>query len=403
MARMKNTARADGRVQSRVYLGDGKYKFVYAANNKELQEKVTELKTKLGKGIDITAEHDSFDSWGQRWLRRKTNRVSENWAKALDINYRKLEPLLHMEVTELRRIDLEDVLTDLAGQGYSERVIKAVRDIASGIMEMCVENRVVEYNPFRAVELPKVRQKSENERRALTPEERRWIEETPHRAQTAAMIMMYAGLRRGELIPLLWSDIDLEKGTISVNKSVEMLNGHPSVKSGGKTENATRIVYIPQVLINYLKPIAGNRFELVCHSTQGKMLTDSAWKRLWSSYIKDLNMKYADFGSYIINGKPMERPSSKCKPGGVPILIPQFTAHWLRHTFITLMYLSGVDVLTAAEQAGHSDVKITMEIYTHLDAEYKKRTMEKLDYYVEYGCQMGVKNSDKSQSKANVS
>ena len=84
-------------------------------------------------------------------------------------------------------------------------------------------------------------------------------------------------------------------------------------------------------------------------------------------------------------------------------MIPQFTAHWLRHTFITLMYLSGVDVLTAAEQAGHSDVKITMEIYTHLDAEYKKRTMEKLDYYVEYGCQMGVKNSDKSQSKANVS
>jgi len=42
MARMKNTARADGRVQSRVYLGGGKYKYVYAANNKELQEKVTE-------------------------------------------------------------------------------------------------------------------------------------------------------------------------------------------------------------------------------------------------------------------------------------------------------------------------------------------------------------------------
>lgn len=402
MPRMKNTARADGRVQSRVYLGDGKYKYVYAANNKELQEKVTELKTKLGKGIDITAEHDSFDFWGQRWLRRKTNRVSENWAKALDINYRKLEPLLHMEVTELRRIDLEDVLTDLAGQGYSERVIKAVRDIASGIMEMCMENRVIEYNPFRAVELPKVRQKSENERRALTPEERRWIEETPHRAQTAAMIMMYAGLRRGELIPLLWSDIDLEKGTISVNKSVEMLDGHPSVKSGGKTEHATRIVYIPQVLVDYLAAVKRDSL-LVVHMANGHMYTANAWRSLWNTYIKDLNLKYADFGSYIIDGKPMERPKSKCRPGGVPILIPQFTAHWLRHTFITLMYLSGVDVLTAAEQAGHSDVKITMEIYTHLDAEYKKRTMEKLDYYVEYGCQMGVKNSDKSQSKANVS
>ena len=402
MPRMKNTARADGRVQSRVYLGDGKYKYVYAANNKELQEKVTELKTKLGKGIDLTAEHDSFDSWGQRWLRRKANRVSENWAKALDINYRKLEPLLHMEVTELRRIDLEDVLTDLAAQGYSERVIKAVRDIASGVMEMCVENRVIEYNPFRAVELPKVRQKPGNERRALTPEEWRWIEETPHRAQTAAMIMMYAGLRRGELIPLLWSDIDLEKGTISVNKSVEMLDGHPSVKSGGKTENATRIVYIPRVLVDYLASVKRDSL-LVVHMANGQMYTSNAWRSLWSTYIKDLNLKYADFGSYIVNGKPMERPTSKCRPGGIPILIPQFTAHWLRHTFITLMYLSGVDVLTTAEQAGHSDVKITMEIYTHLDAEYKKRTMEKLDYYVEHECQMSVKNSGKPQSKANIS
>lgn len=402
MARMRNTARKDGRVQSRVYIGDGKYKYVYAANNKELQEKVNELKTRLGKGIDLAAEHDSFDSWGQRWLRRKTNRVSENWAKALGINYRKLEPLLHMEVTELRRIDLEDVLTELAGQGYSERVLKAVRDIASGIMEMCTENRVIEYNPFRAVELPKVRSKPENERRALTPEERRWIEETPHRAQTAAMIMMYAGLRRGELIPLLWSDIDLKKGTISVNKSVEMLDGHPSVKSGGKTEHATRIVYIPRVLVDYLKPLAGNPFGLVCPSAHGTMMTDSAWKRLWNSYIKELNLKYADFGGYIVNGKPMERPTSKCRPGGVPILIPQFTAHWLRHTFITLMYLSGVDVLAAAEQAGHSDIKVTMGIYTHLDSEYKQRTMEKLDTYLD-GCQMGVKNADKPHSKAKIS
>lgn len=47
MARMKNTVRKDGRVQSKVYIGDGKYKYVYAANNKELQEKVTDLKTKL--------------------------------------------------------------------------------------------------------------------------------------------------------------------------------------------------------------------------------------------------------------------------------------------------------------------------------------------------------------------
>lgn len=66
MARMKNAARKDGRVQSKVYIGDGKYKYVYASNNKELQERVTELKTKLGKGIDITAERDTFAYWAEK-------------------------------------------------------------------------------------------------------------------------------------------------------------------------------------------------------------------------------------------------------------------------------------------------------------------------------------------------
>ncbi len=392
MARIKNKTRSDGRLQSKVYLGDGKYKYVYASTQKELEEKVQEVKLKLNKGIDITAERDSFDSWGQRWLKKKAARVSENWYKALEINYKKLGYILTMEVTKLHRVDLEDVLDDLANQYYSERVMKSVRDIACGVMEMCVENRVVEYNPFRNAEIPPEKEKKADDRRALTQEEQSWIADTPHRAQTAAMIMMYGGLRRGELIPLLWSDIDLKKGTITVNKSVEMLDGHPSVKPGGKTKRATRVIYIPKVLINYLSGVKKDSL-LVVHMENGAMFTSNAWRSLWDCYIKDLNIKYGDFSNILGgDGKPIKRPKSKCCPGGVPIVIPRFTAHWLRHTFITLMYLSGVDVLTAAEQAGHSDVKVTMEIYTHLDAEYKERAIRKMDDYI-CGCRKGVKKT----------
>lgn len=46
------------------------------------------------------------------------------------------------------------------------------------------------------------------------------------------------------------------------------------------------------------------------------------------------------------------------------------------------MYLSGVDVLTAAQQAGHSDIKVTMGIYTHLDKEHTKKNIDKLDEYL---------------------
>lgn len=107
------------------------------------------------------------------------------------------------------------------------------------------------------------------------------------------------------------------------------------------------------------------------------MLSEIAWKRLWESYIKDLNIKYGDFNDSI-QGKP----KSKCQPGGVPIVIPHFTAHWLRHTFATMLYFAGIDILTAKEQLGHSDIKTTLEIYTHLDSQYKRKSMEKLDIYL---------------------
>lgn len=59
------------------------------------------------------------------------------------------------------------------------------------------------------------------------------------------------------------------------------------------------------------------------------------------------------------------------------------TAHELRHTFCTLLYLAGVDVLTARDQMGHASVQVTQEIYTHLDVKHKTEKMERLDEYIE--------------------
>lgn len=64
------------------------------------------------------------------------------------------------------------------------------------------------------------------------------------------------------------------------------------------------------------------------------------------------------------------------------MVIRTFTPHELRHTFCTLMYFAGVDVLTARDQMGHSDIKVTMGIYTHLDKIHKVNKMNALDAYL---------------------
>lgn len=389
MARIKNKARDDGRLQSKVYIGtkSGKkqYKYVYATNAKELEQKVQELKTKLNKGLDLTADRDTFGYWGEKWLKLKKIEVSAGRYVTYCARYKNLEPLYSMNISKIKATDIQDIIIDCAtepsertGKPLAKKTLIEIRNTASQIIKLAIQNRVLDYDCAEAVKIPKSAESST--RRALTDEEQRWITDTPHRAQTAAMIMMYAGLRRGELLALTWQDINLEEGTISVTKSVELIKGLPHIKPGGKTDAATRTVYIPRKLINYLQSTPHDSLGLVCPTVKGTPMTDTAWRRLWDSYLADLNIKYGDWSGCMQTGG--KRPA-KHSPMEKPFLIPRITPHWLRHTFITMLYMAGVDVLTAKEQAGHADISTTMSIYTHLDDKYKRKSISKLDEYLE--------------------
>lgn len=191
----------------------------------------------------------------------------------------------------------------------------------------------------------------------------------------------------GELIPLDWSDIDLDAGVIDINKSVEDSGNETNIKEGGKTYWSARKIYMPEILIQYLYTVKDRKGLVLKKESDGKMFTISAWRGMWESYLAELNFKYGDFSQY----EEVVKGNSRYGPRKLPFVIPRITAHWLRHTFITLMYLAGVDVLTAMQQAGHSNIKTTTEIYTHLDAEYKIKEINKMNDYIS-GCQEGVKN-----------
>lgn len=388
MAKVKNKKREDGRLQSKVYIGnvDGKakYKYVYAQTQKELEKKVLEVKISLGKGINVSAQNDTFGEWLEQWLKLKKVEISDKKYKSYLYKKSYLKNILNIPITKIRTQDFQNIILD--NMHLSEYTLNQIKGMCSQIIQLAIDNRVLDYNPAKAVKIPRLNKNIKNLRRALTEEEQQWIINTPHKAQLPAMIMMFAGLRRGEVIPLLWSDIDLNNGTIQVNKSVENINGVLKIKNSLKSEAGKRIVYIPDILINYLKPLKPSKGnELVCTSAKGIMLTDDSWRSMWDSYLTELNLKYGDFSNY----KDFNVPKSKFAPVKIPFVIPRFTAHWLRHTFITMLYMAGVDVLTAKEQAGHSDIKTTMSIYTHLDNKYKSKTMNKLNDYLN-GCHIGV-------------
>lgn len=382
MARAKK--RADGRYCAQIYLGrdaDGRkqYKSVYAKTPAELKEKETAVRMQLGRGLDVLSQRDSFATWADDWLRMKEK---ENiTARQMD-NYRRAVKLwkdeLHgYEIGQLRADDIERVLIALSDKGLAQRTIRLYRSTIRQIMRRAV-GRVIPANPAEQVQLSAVGRKEE-QRRALTVEEQQWIWDTPHRAQPVAVIMMLSGLRRGELAALTWSDVNLEARTITVNKVIEYdSNGVPSLRHVTKSAAGMRTVDIPQRLADYMREMPRDNL-LVIPSARGGVMTESAWAKLWRSYMRVLNEKYG-----ARTTADLERMGSgKPGPKKLDMTIPNITMHWLRHTFCTLLYLAGVDVVQACAQMGHADVSTTLRIYTHLDAVHKRKSVSKLDTFLE--------------------
>ena len=288
------------------------------------------------------------------------------------------------EIGQIRADDIERALVDMQENGYAARTVSFYRSTIRQIMQRAV-GRVIPSNPVDLVQLTQPTQKAEK-RRALTADEQQWVWDTPHRAQPVAVIMMLAGLRRGELAALTWADVDLKARTITVNKTIEYPpNEPPRLRHLTKSAAGMRTVDIPQRLADYMAAMPRENL-LVVHTVKGRVMSECAWLSLWSSYMRLLNIKYG-----TRTPADMER-MKKSGQHKFDMTIPHITLHWLRHTFCTLLYLAGVDVVQACAQMGHADVTTTLKIYTHLDAIHKRKSVDKLDLYLSGSQNQTAKN-----------
>lgn len=359
--------------QTTVYCGteNGKaiYKHIRASSQRDLNAKANALRVQVQAGKNIY-DKALFGIWADKWLNEI--KIPSGISNGTITEYKSAIKHLNreFEFVEMKYITLsqfQSFINELAkenpntGKPMAKATLENIKKVASGVFSYARSNNIAGVSDFfKSVIIPK--NSPEEKRRALTEEEQQWIIDTPHRAQLPSMIMMFAGLRRGEVIPLQWSDIDFKKGLITVNKSIEFTENKGNIKQGGKSANAKRKVPIPPILLKYLaetKKESKVLSKFVCVNEQGNCHTKSSWRKMWESYLNDLNVKYGYDGDI-----------SKFNPKygiELPMRIPRITPHYLRHTFATLLYLEGINVVTAKQCLGHADITTTVNIYTDLE------------------------------------
>lgn len=183
-----------------------------------------------------------------------------------------------MKLRELKPLHLKMIINALAEKGYSSKTMTEIKQTAAQVLEAAVENDLIHRNVFAKVTVPKTEAEAE-EREPIDEATRKLIFDTceGHRMGIPALVMLYTGIRKGELLALKWEDVDLVEERLTVNKAVAFPNNSVSIKTP-KTKAGTRTVPIPKKIIPLLqKAKDGAESDYVCLSVKGEIMTHTAY------------------------------------------------------------------------------------------------------------------------------
>ena len=223
---------------------------------------------------------------------------------------------------------------------------------------------MIPYNPAEELEMPLTTQ---SKRRSITDSERQWILKVAeyHHAGLWVKVMLYCGLRPGELCALIWHDIDFKKKLITIDKARE--SGSSDIKAP-KTEAGSREIPIPDVLFNDMLKSKDKPFEPVFKQlTTDNPHTESSFYKSWHSFIRAMD---------IAMGAKLYRNQIQFS-----IIAPDLCPYCLRHTYCIDLETAGVPINVARYLMGHSDISVTSKIYTHTSEKTIEETTRKINHF----------------------
>jgi integrase len=385
MSAAKYKKRPDGFYQRSITIGrkpNGSpfRKTIYAKTIKGLEQKVAEYQRQLRHGTLSSNEMMTFGELAEVWIREYKPSIS-NSTRAMYINILNTHLLPKLSIYRLKDLKpyhLQSIINRLVESGKAESTLKKVKLTAVQILSVAMDNDVIYRNVFTKVSIPSI---EANKRRPLTDEEIRLIKTTSagHKMGVPALLLLYSGLRRGELIALTWTDINFKTQSITVNKSAVFVANQAEVKRP-KSRAGIRTIPIPDTIIDVLKQAKKmTNSAMVCPSADGSMMTKTAFTKAWKSYMHFLNIS--------AGGKDASRSRPKL------IVIDNITPHMFRHTYATILYNADVDLKSAQRFLGHSDINVTLKTYTHLSEQKEQEAIASLNKHL-------TKNEDTTNSDA---
>lgn len=227
------------------------------------------------------------------------------------------------------------------------------------LMKYSVNQNIITYNPLDKVIFPRKQDNFTIEKDYFLDKKQLKLFLKKMESNEPLMIfaifqtLAFTGLRRGEILALTWNDIDFKKESLDVNKTISYFGKEAKV-SNTKTKKSTRKISIDPVTLSILKKWKIEQKKLLL--SRGIRVNNDEIQLIFSNSkngICDKNMLLNILNKY-----------------------PEFkiSTHGFRHTHASLLFESGATIKQVQDRLGHSDVKTTLNIYTHVSKSLEKDT-----------------------------
>ena len=334
--------RKDGRVVGEWEDANGRTRYMTSTkmSKAEMSRAIRKKLQERDEGIAAHSEGLTVEKYMDRWLEAIRGNVRPGTFKPYEAIVRlHIKPTLgRTKLDKLNAMQLEKLYRQKLDSGLSPRRVRYIHVTIRKALKDAVRLQLLARNVADAA-IPPRQVKSEIE--PLTQDQLRTLLDAS-RGDTLHALYVLAittGMRQGEIIGLQWKDVDLDGGTLRVNRSV-----YEGVVSPPKTNAGRRTIRLSKLAVSALRQHRVNA------ATRRERISEWVFPNARGTTIGHQNLHNRSW-------KPLLRRA------GLPHSV---RFHDLRHSCISLLLAKGVPVKVVSEMAGHADISVTLSVYGHV-------------------------------------
>jgi len=341
---------------------------------KELEKQVVTFEEKIKQGYCIDG-NIKFADYAEKFMQVKemSPKCRERYVDLLkkinvSIGHIRIEKLQPMHLQEFYK-DLRKVISKRTKEPLTDKTILHHHRLISSILAQATKEQIIPRNiaSRNYMDAPKVLRKEPNFLDDIQAQNvvSLLLQEEDIRVKTSILLLLYTGIRRGELCGLEWSDIDNSNNMIQIRRASQYISKQGIITKEPKNNSSKRALKLPQEV-----------FRILTEYRQWQMKERLKCGSEWHSNIKVQFISGNSFMTKSVNNNRIftTDDGNQISPDTINFWLEkfrekhslqEFTPHSLRHTNITLQIASGVSLRTIASRAGHSQTSTTANIYSH--------------------------------------